>query len=363
MENIYLQDGQIIKNPTGSVAGLFNINKFIKRDLTYLNVPFGDPCCLEDLTTFPVRFNATTGGFERLNTSGIYVAADDSTESVGTGITAFAGGTQAPATPLTALYNNVTVSASNGDSVKLMVAAAGTHQTIINNGASSIDIFPVSGSSIDGVTDGNYRLATGATVTFTAINATTWLSDKLITGLKNGSVSIPSLTFNSDTDTGIYNGGPNVLGLTAGGAAVVTASSFGLNMVAGYITQVKPEIIVPTPVARNATITLTATDMLSGYITSTSAAATNLTTTTATLLATAMGATAGVAVARGTAFEFSIDNTAGANTVTLVLDASIAITTPVITGTNTLTISVANGIGRFRLVFTSGTTAKIFRLF
>jgi hypothetical protein len=113
----------------------------------------------------------------------------------------------------------------------------------------------------------------------------------------------------------------------------------------------------PTPVAKNVTATLSAAEMLSGYITSTSAAAVALTTPTATALAALIP---GVGV--GTNFDFIIDNTGGANTVTLTLDASIAVVTPAITGGATLTVSTSNDIGIFRIVFTSTTTAKIFRI-
>ncbi len=111
-----------------------------------------------------------------------------------------------------------------------------------------------------------------------------------------------------------------------------------------------------TPTAMNVTATATATQILSGYITSTSAAAVSITTPTATAIGTVIGAS------RGTIVDLVIDNSAGANTVTLILDASIAVVTPAITGGATLTVSTANAIGVFRLIFTSATTAKIFRI-
>lgn len=112
----------------------------------------------------------------------------------------------------------------------------------------------------------------------------------------------------------------------------------------------------PSTVAINATATATVDQILTGYITSTSAAATSITTPTATALAAALNAQA------GTSFDFMIDNSAGANTVTLVLDGSITVNTPAITGGAALTVSVANAIGTFRIVFTSTTAAKIFRI-
>ncbi len=328
-----------------------------------MEVPFYDICCTDAADNFwPVRFNSTSGGFERFNGTA-WVAADDSIETIATDITAHSGGGQGSATALTAPFNNVTVAAAPGDSVKLMVASAGAHQTVANNGLSPIDVFPVSGSSIDGATDTAIRVLPGSQVTLTAINATSWYSDRNYIGIKGGTVTVPSVAFDSDPNTGIFSPAADHFAITAGGTKVVDASlAFGLSVV-GPVSMTGVDVMVPAAVARNSSITLTAADMLSGYITSTSGAATSLTTPTATALATGLLAATGVTAAKGVAFEFSIDNVAGANTVTLVLDASIAVTTPVITGTNTLTVLVANGIARFRVVFTSGTTAKIFRLF
>jgi len=112
----------------------------------------------------------------------------------------------------------------------------------------------------------------------------------------------------------------------------------------------------PTPVAINATATATAAQILSGYITSTSAAAVTLTLPLAADLATALGAT------RGTSFEFAVDNSAGANTVTVAVNTGITTNTPAITGGSTLTVSTANAVGIFRIVFITATTAKIFRI-
>lgn len=112
-----------------------------------------------------------------------------------------------------------------------------------------------------------------------------------------------------------------------------------------------------TPVssfAANATATLTAANILAKYITSTSASATSLTLPTATLLGTAVGAV------QGTETDFTIDNTAGANTVTVVVGTGITAATPALTGGATLT--VANGfVGKFKIFFLSATTALIYR--
>lgn len=112
-----------------------------------------------------------------------------------------------------------------------------------------------------------------------------------------------------------------------------------------------------TPAAINATATATAAQVASGYITSTSAAAVALTLPSAAAILADLG------LGAGTVFDFIVDNTAGSNTITVTLPASITVlATPVITGTDTLTVSTANGIGVFRLVFTSATAAQIIRL-
>lgn len=103
-----------------------------------------------------------------------------------------------------------------------------------------------------------------------------------------------------------------------------------------------------------ATATLTAAQLLNKYITSTSAAAVSITLPTATLLGTAVGAV------QGTEFDFTVDNTAGANTVTLVVGTGITAATPALTGGANL--AVANGfVGKFKIFFTSATTALIYR--
>lgn len=111
-----------------------------------------------------------------------------------------------------------------------------------------------------------------------------------------------------------------------------------------------------TATAVNVTGAISAAQLATGYITSTSAAAVTANLPTATLLATALGASA------GTSFEFIVDNSGGANTVTIAVNTGITAATPVITGGATLTVTTANAIGIFRLVFTSATAAKLFRI-
>mgnify|MGYP006921399224 CR=1 FL=1 len=108
-----------------------------------------------------------------------------------------------------------------------------------------------------------------------------------------------------------------------------------------------------TPAAINATATATAAEVASGYITSTSAAATTITLPTGTLLGAALGAT------RGTVHELHIDNTAGANTVTIAVAVNgiMSAGAAAVAGTfGLLTVpSGVTGQARFTLMFSSAT--------
>jgi len=109
----------------------------------------------------------------------------------------------------------------------------------------------------------------------------------------------------------------------------------------------------PTTAAINATATATAAEVITGYITSTSAAATTITLPTGTLLGAALGAV------RGTVMDLYIDNTAGANTVTIAVAtngvlSSAAVDTAGSFGDLTVASGVT-GLARFTIMFSSAT--------
>jgi len=110
---------------------------------------------------------------------------------------------------------------------------------------------------------------------------------------------------------------------------------------------------ITTDNAVNATATATAAQVASGYITSTSAAATIITLPTGTALGTAISAS------RGTVLDLFIDNTAGASTVTVAVNTDAVLSTAAVdtaASFGDLTIaSGATGIGRFTLMFSSAT--------
>ena len=115
-----------------------------------------------------------------------------------------------------------------------------------------------------------------------------------------------------------------------------------------------------TPAAINATATATAAEVATGYITSTSAAATTITLPTGTLLGTELGAT------QGTIHDLYIDNTAGANTVTVAVAVNgilSALAAAVGASAGLLTVpSGVTGQACFRLMFSSATAYTFTRI-
>ena len=110
----------------------------------------------------------------------------------------------------------------------------------------------------------------------------------------------------------------------------------------------------PTTAAINATNTATGAQVATGYITSTSAAATVITLPTGTALGEAIGATA------GTVLDLYVDNTAGASNVTIAVAVNGILSTAAADTAGSfgdLTITAgATGLGRFTIMFSSPTT-------
>lgn len=109
-----------------------------------------------------------------------------------------------------------------------------------------------------------------------------------------------------------------------------------------------------TSAAINSTATATAAQVATGYITSTSGAATTITLPTGTLLGTQLGAVA------GSIFRLYVDNTAGANTVTIAVAVNGVLSDGAVTSGavafGDLTIaSGVTGIGEFTIMFSSPT--------
>lgn len=105
--------------------------------------------------------------------------------------------------------------------------------------------------------------------------------------------------------------------------------------------------------AINATGTATAAQVATGYITSTSAAATTITLPTGTLLGAELGAV------QGTVFDLYIDNTAGASLITMAVAVNgvkSALAAAVAASAGLLTVpSGVTGQAKFTLMFSSAT--------
>jgi len=105
--------------------------------------------------------------------------------------------------------------------------------------------------------------------------------------------------------------------------------------------------------AINATGTASAAAVATGYITSTSAAATTITLPTGTALGAEIGAV------KGTVLDLYIDNTGGANTVTIAVNTNAILSTAAADTAGSfgdLTVaSGATGLARYTLMFSSPT--------
>lgn len=124
--------------------------------------------------------------------------------------------------------------------------------------------------------------------------------------------------------------------------------------------RLKAKLSVHDSVAINATATATAEQVKSGYITSTSVAATTITLPTGTLLGASLKAE------KGTIFDLYIDNTAGANTVTIAVAVNgilSALAAAVGASAGLLTVpSGVTGQACFRLMFSSPTAYTFTRI-
>lgn len=140
---------------------------------------------------------------------------------------------------------------------------------------------------------------------------------------------------------------------TTSDSPVFTGTTTIDKLVVNTITENAPAIVKRTPAAINSTGTATAAQIATGYITSTSAAATTITLPTGTLLGTQLGAT------QGTVWKFYVDNTAGANTVTIAVAVNgilSALAAAVAASFGLLTIpSGVTGTAEFTCVFSSAT--------
>lgn len=187
--------------------------------------------------------------------NGMTVYTTGNKYTAATSITAHAGGGQGSATILAKEYNNITVSATAGDSVVLPTAALGLVVTVINTGAAASDVFPATGGTINGgAANAAVSCPVGARIIFVGQSATAWLTGAALalgTDIIAAKEVDHNITVTASTTAAtvggaiIINGG---VGSTsgAGGAA-------NINGGAGGATGAGGAVVVTSGAATNAT--------------------------------------------------------------------------------------------------------------
>jgi hypothetical protein len=122
-----------------------------------------------------VIYVATSQGKWYANGLGTGYSGSFETQSYADGLTAHAGGGQGSAWLITTMISRFTVVASAGDSAILPTSVAGMSITIINASANSMNVFPDTGSTINGsAANASYALAAGKTAQFVTTLAGAW---------------------------------------------------------------------------------------------------------------------------------------------------------------------------------------------
>ncbi len=156
-------------------------------------------------------------------------------------ITAHAGGGQASATALTKEYNNVSVIATNADSVKLPTAYAGAHVVIENtDSAQTLAVYGASGASIDtGSANASISVLAGSMVELWGTSATTWSSSQSLC-VASGAGSFTTLAASSTLAvTGAATLSSTLtLASVSAGVTAATGSSQGDGAITSLATQV-----------------------------------------------------------------------------------------------------------------------------
>lgn len=351
----------------------YGFRKMFWDYLNKLHIPFSDACCdtADEAALRTIGFdgtdfkswNPTNETWETVDVGGSITIETIYASSSGN---AFAGGGQGSATQILHPYFLILAVATAGDSVKLPNVTVGAKVTIKNNGANAADVFPSTGDSINGLAANTaIRIAPNSTIVFFATSNTTWEASNEIIGAGDGAVALPSLTFSTQPNMGLYKVSSTEMGISVSGAKSVSVNASGLvtdhitEKTSGFGISLDKPIIrkAGTAKALNTTGAITAAELAGGLITSTTVAGVTGTLPDATSLATQLGAT------QGTVFEFIVDNSAGANTFTVQVNTGITVGTTALTGGDSLTVSTAQAVGMFRLIFTSATAAILRRIF
>ena len=122
-----------------------------------------------------VIYSCATTGKWYANGLGTGYSGSFETQSYADGLTAHAGGGQGSALQIATMISRFTTVATTADSSILPVGVAGMTITVINAGANSMNVFPDSGSTINGGSaNAAYALAAGKTAVFFTTLAGAW---------------------------------------------------------------------------------------------------------------------------------------------------------------------------------------------
>lgn len=147
------------------------------------------------------------------------------TDTYNEGVTAFATGGQASATPLTGILNRVTTVATAGDSIALPVATPGLDLIVINHGANPMQVFGAGTDTIDDVaTATGVTQMAGSLCIYSCTFAGKWYSN----GLGNGySGSFPTVSFTTGITAHAGGGQASAVALTTVINRVTTVAAQG----------------------------------------------------------------------------------------------------------------------------------------
>lgn len=245
------------------------------------------------------------------------------------------------------------IGAASGAGLAVRAIGGGTNENM------TLDAKGSGTMTINGTATGIVVLPAGTTIGGSAVAALGTVTSSDAAAIAVGPNGATNPVFQIDASTGSAAAGLKITGATAAGtvaAAVISSGADAELSIAAKGTgsvAISNPFVKHTPTAANSTATLTAAQVKTGYITSTSAAATELTLPTGTDLGTALGAT------QGTIHELYIDNTAGANTVTIAVSVngvlSDAATTTAASFGQLTVASGVTGLARFTLMFSSAT--------
>lgn len=212
----------------------------------------------------------------------------------------------------------------------------------------------------------NIDLPSDTTIGGSTISALGTVTSASANALAIGPNGTTNPTFNIDASTSSAATGINIKSAASGSGVAITSlggtnENISIAPKGTGLLILDTEVLIYTPTAINSTATATATQTSTGYITSTSGAATTITLPTGTLLGTALGAV------QGTIFDLYIDNTAGANTVTIAVAVNGILSAAAAAGSGAgaglLTVpSGVTGQACFRLMFSSATAYTFSRI-